>query len=486
MKITRSSIILAILMLLALPITEASAKNSSKNVSRKCSAAIKKAGADHAHCLLDAEARHDRTGNDEALQAKTLKCDSKFDRAFNRALRRYPNADCNSIARKDLINETSSHVFRFANASENAENPPLLGGNLGDIDPYEETDCVGDYCQATTSNYSGFVQWPGTTPPYFYTSTELKALGFSAVATPFAIQLKKHSGSRSDYINAVIADAAGDHQGDGMCFQLKDGTLLMPQEFCGGDGWPLTRPSSAKSWPPVEWDVQNFCPGIVTAYSGGEQGLINMCENPDPNCEAVCTLVNLTDGKPNWLDLGVTSNMQSFIDHGSCMPHTQADSFPYSLPTPTGTGSYAPCETYGNWCTGRNMHFDGLPLGNSVVDFKVVHCDINGPQQVGVKGTPVPPPPSSTPKANQLVIKYTGTNAASSCEPPYPYSGAPTSVPNGTPTPIVGSETSDSVNCYGPTVTFTRTEGAWTSSSSSSECTAFAGVSGAYTCTLTE
>ena len=33
MKITRSSIILAILMLLALPITEASAKNSSKNAA---------------------------------------------------------------------------------------------------------------------------------------------------------------------------------------------------------------------------------------------------------------------------------------------------------------------------------------------------------------------------------------------------------------------------------------------------------------------
>ena len=64
----RAFIASATLILLILPIAAASAKKSQKNVSGKCSAAIKKAGADHAHCLLDAKARYDRSGKAEALQ----------------------------------------------------------------------------------------------------------------------------------------------------------------------------------------------------------------------------------------------------------------------------------------------------------------------------------------------------------------------------------------------------------------------------------
>ena len=129
------------------------------------------------------------------------------------------------------------------------------------------------------------------------------------------------------------------------------------------------------------------------------------------------------------------------------------------------------------------MHFDGMPI-NETVKFKVVHCDINGAKKVGVSAPP--PPPAPKPVPNQLVINYTGSLAETSCQPPYPYSGGATTIHAHTPTPVTGSETADKVQCYGPSVTFIHSDNVWSNSSGSSDCTPYAGVDGAYTCTVTD
>ncbi|MCH2185174.1 hypothetical protein MK280_04815, partial [Myxococcota bacterium] len=103
----------------------AEGRDSGDSRSRKCSAELKRAGGDRAHCLLDAEARFQKTGNLNRLMKKTGACDRRFDRAFDRALQRYSDTDCVTVSKAELMNETDSYVGRYSNTTEGIANDPL-------------------------------------------------------------------------------------------------------------------------------------------------------------------------------------------------------------------------------------------------------------------------------------------------------------------------------------------------------------------------
>ena len=367
------------------------------------------------------------------------------------------------------------------------------------------TDCEIGPCKATTTQYDGFGEWPLYTEQkkektYLYDAETLRGLGFAVVATPFALQLPTHMNSRDEYIRAVINDAdcgrldCKESFGEdslGMCFELEHGSLLIPQEFCGGNGWPREEPSNwgNAAWPPSQWDVQNDCPGIVPAYSSGERGLIGLCRNPHPNCKALCTLVNLVDDEPNWLDLTREVNMQKFIDAGSCPPIDDIEK-PGTYVNPSDQNFQVSCSMgkQPNWCTGKNMHFDGIndrPTG-TVVTYKTVHCNKNGSRSVGNLGPkPVPPAP---PQTGQLVIDYLSSRGFSAVSCQASGFATATSINSGTSAPVLGSATAASVSCYNsPTIQFTHDveNQTWSGPPGyTGACTPIATVTGAYECTV--
>ena len=94
-----------------------------------------------------------------------------------------------------------------------------------------------------------------------------------------------------------------------------------------------------------------------------------------------------------------------------------------------------------------------------------------------------------------MVIKYTGSDADTSCQPPYPYTGSPTTIPNGgIPTPVLGSENENTVTCYSPTsVSFSRDSAGdrWAiKTGAGASCNTTPNTdpapSGVYTCTITD
>ena len=103
----------------------AEGRDSGDSRSRKCSAELKRAGGDRAHCLLDAEARFQKTGKLDRLMKKIDACDRRFDRAFDRALRRHSDTDCVAVSKAELMNETDSYVDRYSNSTEGIANDPL-------------------------------------------------------------------------------------------------------------------------------------------------------------------------------------------------------------------------------------------------------------------------------------------------------------------------------------------------------------------------
>lgn len=111
----------------------AGGRDSDDSRSRKCSAKLKRAGGDHAHCLLDAEARFQKTGKLERFLDRSDACDRRFDRAFDRALRRYPDADCVAVSQAELMDEIDSYVDRYSNVTEGIVNASLIGGGQCDV-----------------------------------------------------------------------------------------------------------------------------------------------------------------------------------------------------------------------------------------------------------------------------------------------------------------------------------------------------------------
>ena len=56
----------------------------------------------------------------------------------------------------------------------------MCGLVYANIAPYDESKCINDYCEATTTTYSGFVEWPSESiKPRLYKTETLKQLGSS-------------------------------------------------------------------------------------------------------------------------------------------------------------------------------------------------------------------------------------------------------------------------------------------------------------------
>ena len=123
------------LLLSALASSEALAggRDSDDRRSRKCSALLKKAGGDHARCLLDARARFQKTGQLDRFLERSDACDRRFDRAFDRALTRYPDADCVAVSQAELMDETDLYVDRYSNVTEGIVNGSFIEGAQCDV-----------------------------------------------------------------------------------------------------------------------------------------------------------------------------------------------------------------------------------------------------------------------------------------------------------------------------------------------------------------
>ena len=370
------------------------------------------------------------------------------------------------------------------------------GGGLGSEAPV--ADCVSEYCEATTTSYAQFGEtWPaGAFSGSFLYGPERLKNDFTLVATPFPIQLAANGSSREAYMRAVINDAQcgrldctdSASVSQPMCYELEGAKqLLMPQEFCGGNAW---NNSMSVAPPTAPGDVQNGCKGIVGAYAKGKAGIVNLCKNPDATCTSFCTLVNLVvnsagKSEPQWLDVTKQSNMQAFINTGSCLPKPTNGTWV----SPTAQQFTDRCVTptsWVNWCTGATMHFDGLSGSNEKVRYKKVACNSNGSKVVGVLGKePLPPDPPMPAKPDQLVIKYNSPSgkAAVSCEPAG--GSPPTSIDAGSTGTVAGSETASKVTCYtkpNQVITHDIANRSW---SSTEECVASTSIKGSYTCTVT-
>ena len=311
------------------------------------------------------------------------------------------------------------------------------------------------------------------------------------MAIPFSIALKENENSRETYINNIIDDYNGIHTGGegncnseeagGCCFQLEnkaiyDG-LLMPQEFCGGNGWPnkdwggtfevhphspCGNKTEGQGGSEYTWDVQNCC-NRISDFESSPWGIAGGCVEPiNTNCTGFCSLAKVrNDSNPlntpiiDWADLGNPSEMQSFIDSGSCLPHN--DNNIYVEPTEnfySKTCGNPDNQGFMNWCSGRSMHFDGAAFGgdNPNLNFTIVHCNISKipNTNVGIKVDPKPPPSF---KPNQLVIKFIPkkTVAASiTCEDSPP--SVDRIIPLYEPTPFEGSSETEfqtkSIRCF--------------------------------------
>ncbi|MEE3327451.1 MAG: hypothetical protein VX252_08960 [Myxococcota bacterium] len=123
------------LFLSALVSSEALAegRDSHDHGSLKCSALLKKAGGDHARCLLDARARFQKKGQLDRFLDRSDACDRRFDRAFDRALERYPGADCTAVSQAELMDETDLYVDRYSNVTEGVVNGSLIRGGQCDV-----------------------------------------------------------------------------------------------------------------------------------------------------------------------------------------------------------------------------------------------------------------------------------------------------------------------------------------------------------------
>jgi hypothetical protein len=380
---------------------------------------------------------------------------------------------------------SSNDSYDFAGSGQPGGSDGVLGGE-------EPSDCINTTCFATTTKYAGFAEWPSygsdvkAQRTYFYDLKTLEAKGFLVVATPFSFNLAANQNSRDTYIAAVINDAkcgrsdCNDSNSDApkMCFQLLDGRIAMPQEFCGGNGWD----------PEVLYvgqrDVQNDCTSVVAAYAGGEEGLDFLCSNVEKfsGCEAFCTSVNLVGGSPSWLDLSQPDNMQKFINKGSCLPSPIINTGTYIAPT-SANFTNACGNNQPNWCTGANMHFDGVndQETGTKVEYTKVHCNIKGSQEVGKIGPP-PVPPRPVVK-NELVILFTPEMdlGAVSCEAGTPPTA--TTINAFASAPVDNSADSDMVTCYDPNKVFLRAaDGSW---SGPDTCVPDKAAAGAYRCIVT-
>ncbi len=277
-------------------------------------------------------------------------------------------------------------------------------------------------------------------------NTVSKVSGVYVAAIPFRYALKKY-GDRHDYINGVINSSQGSNS-DNVCYlaqQLPSATdfntvniednkkelstdtadsnnpvyLIVPNQFCGGNSWVKDQQGI-----PGAQDVQNSCSWINSAIDDKDKIATNCENNSDSKCNAFCSLAT---GEPSgssdvsWPTL--TNNnplMEQFIKNGSCNPGvglihssqsikcingTEPACFKYNNnpnilkqvdPSQTsnfgsqclnkytiGTGQ-TPNNTYNNWCSGANMHFD-FQKGDisKVYRIKAVPCNVAGNINVG-------------------------------------------------------------------------------------------------------
>ncbi|MBT3811224.1 MAG: hypothetical protein HOE45_04070 [Gammaproteobacteria bacterium] len=266
-------------------------------------------------------------------------------------------------------------------------------------------------------------------------------------AIPFRYPLGQY-GDRHTYIEGVIESSQGSNSDDACYLAqqlpstpdfspvniddnkrlLSSGTansdnpvyLIVPNQFCGGNSWVKDQTGI-----PVAQDVLNSCTFIQTSIDDKDLIAKNCKANVDPTCNAFCTLAaGVATGTPpagSWPDIANTDQlMQELIANGSCNPgvglihasespdcqsgseeacykyknnpnilakvaSAQTSYFGSQCLNEYTLGSgHSAANTYNNWCSGANMHFD-FNKGDikNVYRIKAVPCNVAGNINVG-------------------------------------------------------------------------------------------------------
>ena len=104
----------------------AASMESDLDVSPKCVARVNHLSAAHAKCLFNAESVYARTTDATRLQGHQDRCDTRFERRFDRIIQNRRGASCTAVPASTLMGAAQSFVQQASDAAKGETSPQYL------------------------------------------------------------------------------------------------------------------------------------------------------------------------------------------------------------------------------------------------------------------------------------------------------------------------------------------------------------------------